>query len=203
MISSLQPNNQNKWNFFIEMDYSFTIRYLSQHYPFNSLQIESISNLLDWFNLSNNPCMTFELVEKYKRKLNFDMLLKNKLLIWTNELLVKYDKFIDKNCYTYRDFIEKRGFKGNSQNTSNSKLSRFSNLSQEEIESMIMEFSYYFELSHSKEILWNDHLLSLMKISQEKYCNFYNKKISDNNCFGYLSKNEGVPWDHDLIMGFQ
>ncbi|KKX46649.1 hypothetical protein [Sphingobacterium sp. IITKGP-BTPF85] len=176
MKNYLQPNSQTKWNFFIEMGDGFTIRYLSQHYPFNSLQIESISNHLDWYNLSNNPCMTFELVDAYKRKLNFGNLLNNNSLIWTNELLTKYYKFIDKNCYTYRDFIEKRGFKGNSQNTSNSKLSRFSNLSQEEIESMIMEFSNYFELSHSKEILWNDQLLSLMKISQENIVIFIIKK---------------------------
>lgn len=121
--------------------------------------------------------------------------------MWTNELLTKYDKFIDKNCYTYTNFIANRESEENFQNASNRNLSRFSNLPQEDIESMIIDFSYCYELSHCTEIPWNDHLLSLMKITNEKYNSVH--KIYDSNYFHYLSGNKGVPWDYDLIIKYE
>lgn len=131
MNNDLQTNSQTKCNFLVEMGDDFTIRYLSEHYPLNSLQIEAISSHLDWHNLSNNPCMTFKLVDAYKRKLSFSNLLNNNSLVWTKELLTKYDKFIDKNCYKYSNFIKNKEFKENFQNIDNTKQSRFSNLSQD------------------------------------------------------------------------
>ncbi|MFD1167170.1 hypothetical protein ACFQ2C_16325 [Sphingobacterium daejeonense] len=203
MNNYLQTNNLAKWDFFIQMGHDFTIRFLSEHYPFNSLQIESLIYELDWHNLSNNPCMTFKLIDIYKRKLSWGNILNNSSLIWTNELISKYDKFIDKGCYTYTDFIKKKEFNENSQNINSRKLSRFSNLSQEDIESIIIESNDWFELSQCTEILWNDHLLSLMKISNEKYNTIHNKKIRDVNYFNYLSENKGVPWDNYLIEKYE
>jgi len=149
----IAKSDQKYVDFFLDHPKAFN-RILSKYYNFNKLLLIEYQNILDWeyVGLSNNTNIkwTIEIIELFFDILDWSSFKRNKGIVWSKELIIKYsEKF--KDTWNNDNFF-------------------FYNLSSSEDLPWSVEFIKslkehwnWKELCRNKAIVWDDNLITLFE----------------------------------------
>lgn len=215
-INSFMKHTQNQIDFIRSNNnlfrgyYSFNYGFIGQQIGFSDNVPEKIANIDKHGIFANKHIYQFiewdfDLVETYKEQLMWQELINESNLIWSDEMLAKYEKYIpfckleaDTYCGKFKDKLDykKFGFLGNDFLDSHKDVLDWMEIFEEcQFNWTEKEMAYFSEYAFSIDMPYSDSFSrttasSQIRYSQSRLISNHNFNWSSNNLLAFLLSND-------------